>query len=181
MARNRSQLPLPFSDPSSPRSLQISSMCFNRQTVFVFMVTHSSCTAHPRDIGSSLPWPGRWVDNKEKTFRSPSPFQVRNSARLWHRESPGAPRDFLTPCPTSAALPSRKASRQPALNLNWQAGNSVRCLKKTQTEKGLKCAESRREGGEQKPLCSVRMWLHVTVTQQDAGWKGPGTCLLARV
>lgn len=121
---------------------RISSMCFNRQTVFVFVVTHSSCTAHPRDIGSSLPWPGRWVDNKEKMFRSPSPFQAGNSARLRHRESPGALRDFLTPCPTGAALPSGKASRQPALNPNWQAGNSARCLKKTQSEKGLKCAET---------------------------------------
>lgn len=57
----------------------------------------------------------------------------------------------------------------------------MRCLKKTQSEKGLKCAESRREGEEQKPFYGMRTWLHVTVIQQDAGWKGPGTCLLACV
>lgn len=122
-------------------SADLFNVCFNHQTMFVFMVRRSSHKARPHDIGSSLPWWGRWVDR----WRKLSVPQVLPKSGILPDFGTGnflwRLLNFWTLCPTNAPLSWGKGGTRGTLNLNWQAGNAVHCLKNTQSDKGLRSAE----------------------------------------
>lgn len=92
-------------------SADLCNVCFNHQTMFVFMVGRSSHKARPHDIGSSLPWWGRWVGR----WRKLSVPQVLPKSGILPDFGTGnflwRLLNFWTLCPTNAPLSWGKEAR----------------------------------------------------------------------